>query len=153
MPQSEIGIRRAEDIDLEPLLELFLRYRAFYQVEARKEASSIFLANNLRDPGVLLLLAEQDGVLLGFAQVYRGRCSLELAPLWTLYDLFVAPSARRKGVAQALMSRVDQLASSEGVARLELATAHDNTSAQALYRAQGWTPEKTFQIFVRTPGS
>lgn len=150
-PSTSIRIAQAED--LEPLLGLFLAYRGFYQVEDRPEASKAFLASNIQDPGVLILLAELDDAIVGFAQVYRGRCSLELAPLWTLYDLYVEPTARRSGAAQALLIEVERLSLAEGVARLELSTAHDNLAAQSLYQRLGWNRESNFQVFIRTPGS
>lgn len=149
----EIVVRPAQDADLEALLPLFLAYRVFYRVEPLPAAARAFLERNLADPAVLLLVAERGEEVVGFCQVYIGRCSLELGPLWTVYDLFVPPQGRRGGVARALLQEVDRRAREAGAARLELATAHDNTAAQALYGSLGWEPERAFQVYVRTPGA
>lgn len=53
--------------------------------------------------------------------------------IWLLYDLFVAPEARKAGVAQQLIARADQLAKETDSAFIMLSTATDNVKAQALY--------------------
>jgi len=61
-----------------------------------------------------------------------------------LNDLFVAPSARRHGVAAALLKAAAKEARSLGAASLSLSTALDNAPAQALYESLGWRRDQEF---------
>ena len=62
---------------------------------------------------------------------------MRAARVWVLNDLFVAPGARRQGVAQALLDAAATFARDDGAIRLELETTPDNRNAQALYEAHG----------------
>ena len=64
-----------------------------------------------------------------------------------LYDLFVAPSARRQGIARALMNAASEWATAQGAARLDLETARDNYHGQALYRDLGYELDEVFLKF------
>jgi ribosomal protein S18 acetylase RimI-like enzyme len=63
---------------------------------------------------------------------------------YLLNDLFVASSARRKGVAKALLEEAAACAKALGAASLSLSTALDNTPAQALYESLGWRRDRQF---------
>ena len=56
----------------------------------------------------------------------------------------MAEQARRSGVGQALLQASAELARQHGVQRLDLVTAVDNHTAQALYEAQGWQRDTRF---------
>jgi ribosomal-protein-alanine N-acetyltransferase len=82
----------------------------------------------------------EDGAVLGFA---LGRAIVGEAELLTLA---VAPAARRRGLAQALVAAVAAAAGDAGAAALFLEVADDNAPALALYRALG------FEAVGRRPG-
>jgi len=63
---------------------------------------------------------------------------------WLLNDVYVAPSARRQGVAAALLTAAAEHARALGAASLSLSTALDNAPAQALYESLGWQRERQF---------
>ena len=63
---------------------------------------------------------------------------------YLLNDLFVAESARRQGVAAALLKAAAELARTWGAASLSLSTALDNAPAQALYESLGWQRDRQF---------
>ena len=87
---------------------------------------------------------QQHGELLGFTQLLPLFSSVLAAKVWLLNDLFVAEQARRSGVGQALLHASAELARQHGVQRLDLVTAVDNHTAQALYQAQGWQRDTRF---------
>lgn len=62
--------------------------------------------------------------------------------------LGVLPHARRKGVAQALMSACEDLARARGLRTVVLSTEPEMTAAQALYEGLGYvrTPERDWTI-------
>ena len=64
-----------------------------------------------------------------------------------LNDLFVVPSARRAGVGASLLQAAAGFGKSYGAVRLTLSTEVTNTSAQALYEAEGWTLQSDFCVY------
>jgi ribosomal-protein-alanine N-acetyltransferase len=65
--------------------------------------------------------------------------------------LGVAPAARRRGAARALLEDLLARARSLGVASLTLEVAEDNAAAIALYRALGFEPAGTRRGYYRRP--
>ena len=96
---------------------------------------------------IFLARREPEGPAAGFVQLYPSFSSTTLARVWILNDLFVAPEARRQGVARALLDHAVDFARKDGAARLTLCTAVDNADAQALYESAGWVRNKTFIYF------
>ncbi len=75
--------------------------------------------------------------MVGFCQLYPSFCSVIAQPIFTLYDLYVAPPARQTGAGRALMQAAHDHALQNGFARLDLSTARSSHKAQALY--ESWT--------------
>ena len=75
-------------------------------------------------------VAEEDGLVVGFAtwaQDDNGTTELE--------DLFVDPGWRRRGIANAMVSRIVDVLRARGVRYLEVTA---NPHAQGFYRAAGF---------------
>jgi ribosomal protein S18 acetylase RimI-like enzyme len=75
--------------------------------------------------------------------------TLVMRPIWLLEDLYVDPSARGLGVATSLLRYAEDFARSTGAERLTLATAHDNLTAQHIYKKLGYVREDHFWYFHR----
>lgn len=133
-----LAIRRAHRDDLDALAPLFHAYRGFYAQTEPEASSRAFIAERLQRGDSRVFLATLDRSPAGFVQLYPLFSSVRAARVWVLNDLFVAVSARRRGVAQALLAAATDFARADGALRLELETTHDNTAAQRLYLAQGW---------------
>ena len=84
---------------------------------------------------------------MGFCQLYPSFCSVIAQPIYTLYDLFVAPEARKSGAGRALMQAAHEHAKQHGFARLDLSTAGTNHKAQALYESLGWVRDEVFLYY------
>lgn len=106
-----------------------------------------FLTERMRNHESVIYFVEKDGMPVGFAQLYPLFCSLEMKRIWLLYDLFVAPEARKEGVAQMLLARADQLATETDSAFIMLSTATDNVRAQALYEKEGYVRDTQFFVY------
>lgn len=131
--------------DLESVAPLFAAYREFYGHPFDEPAARDYLDQRMRaGDSVILLASDDDGRPTGFTQLYPSFCSLELAPIFVLYDLFVAPDARGTGVGTALLEAASAHGAASGAARLELSTAHTNTTAQRLYESLGWQPDDEY---------
>lgn len=138
-------IQQASIDDLETVATLFDDYRQFYGQPADRPRALEFLAERFRQRESLILWArnaQSEG--LGFTQLYPLFSSVRTVRTYLLNDLFVAPEARRQGVAAALLGAAAKHAKSLGAASLSLSTALDNAPAQALYESLGWQRDRQF---------
>ena len=101
---------------------------------------------------VVLVAQAPSGTLTGFCQLYPSFCSVAAAPIYVLYDLFVAPEARRTGVAKALLAAAHERAQADGKVRMDLTTAKTNVKAQALYESMGWRRDEVFFTYTLDVG-
>ena len=139
------AIRPARAADLDALAGLFDAYRGFYEQPPDRPRARAFLAERMsRGESVLLVAEAAAGGLAGFCQLYPTFCSVAAAPIFVLYDLFVAEAARRGGAARALTQAAADHARAAGAVRLELSTARDNHRAQSLYESLGWQRDERF---------
>lgn len=143
-------IRQAAVADLDQLAPLYDAYRQFYQQPADLAAARAFIGDRIRrgQSTVFLALEDDDSRALGFTQLYPAFCSVAAKPYFVLYDLYVVPDARRRGVARLLMERAQEYATRTGAFRLELQTARTNHAAQALYESLGWVRDELFLTYT-----
>ena len=138
-----IGLATAADADR--VAPLFDAYRQFYGLPSNLQLCRHYLAERLsRDESVVLLAADADGTALGFVQMYPTFASLAAARTYVLYDLFVDPAARQRGVGRRLMEAAAEEARRRGAASLVLSTAKTNHPAQRLYESLGWVRDEEF---------
>ncbi len=133
---NSTAIHTAIPEDAALIAPLFDAYRQFYEQPADADAALAFITARLeRGESVILLARRPDGSALGFCQLYPSFCSVLAAPIYVLYDLFVAPDARRLGVGRALLLAAEAHARTTGHARMDMTTARNNLRAQALYES------------------
>jgi ribosomal protein S18 acetylase RimI-like enzyme len=157
MQITSVSIRLAGQPDLPAVASLFDAYRQFYEQPADASLALQFIGDRMRNRESVILAAQAagaDGALVGFCQLYPGFCSVIAQPIYTLYDLYVAPEARKTGAGRALMQAAHAHAQANGFARLDLTTAKTNHTAQALYESLGWVRDDVFLAYnkVVTPG-
>lgn len=143
-------IRTAQPQDTDLIAPLFDAYRQFYEQASDLPLATRFIRERLekRESEILLAVDAADpGKLLGFCQLYPTFCSVEAAPIYTLYDLFVSPTARKTGAGRALLIAARDHACAEGKVRMDLTTAHTNTTAQSLYESLGWVHDTVFRAY------
>ena len=141
-------IREATRDDLPLLGKLFDEYRQFYQLPTDIEKAGSYLRARLAAGESVVLVAEDEaGHLMGFTQLYPTWCSLLAGPVYVLYDLYVAPSARQRGVGRALLEAATERGRRDGKLRMTLSTARTNLTAQSLYEALGWVRDDEFYVY------
>ncbi len=147
-------IRRATLADLDGVAALFDAYRQFYGQAADPDRARAFLLERIEKHQSVIILAELEGELLGFAQLYPMYSSVRTAPIFILNDLFVAERVRRCGVGRLLLDSAAVAAGHAGGARLMLETDRDNAAARALYRAAGWQEDASqwYSLPLAGPG-
>ena len=142
---SPASVRPATSGDLGEMADLFDAYRVFYGLASDTSAARAYLEQRMQTGESVVLVAEgASGALVGFTQLYPSFCSLELAPILVLYDLFVRADARGSGTGTALLAAARAHGEAAGAARLELSTAVTNTTAQRLYESLGWQRDEQY---------
>lgn len=92
---------------------------------------------------------QEDGEkALGFALLYPSFNSVMATPIWILNDLYIIESARRRGVAQALIARGKALAEETGARAMSLSTAKENAPSRKLYESLDFNLDETFCTYV-----
>lgn len=119
-------------------LDLWASYVAFYGAEVSGDVTATTWARIL-DPIVPLVgrVAEADGELLGFALCVVHLRTWSETPAAYLEDLFVAATARRRGVARALIDDLREIGVLRRWSTLYWHTREDNTAARGVYDAYG----------------
>ena len=146
--QGMIRIRAAASYDLPALGRLFDEYRQFYKLPTELERATEYIRARLAaGDSVVLVAADESEQLLGFTQLYPAWCSLLAGPVYVLFDLYVPPRARRRGIARALLEAAAARARRDGKLRMTLSTAKTNVNAQALYESLGWERDNEFYVY------
>lgn len=98
------------------------------------------IAARLRDPRRVEtpILAEIDGLAVGFAALRVVPSVFYAEPYAELTELYVEAAYRRRGVARALVAHAEQLAQAAGASQVYLLTGFDNEDAQQFYGAVGY---------------
>jgi GNAT superfamily N-acetyltransferase len=134
-----IQITRAAEADLGELLPLTRAYCDFYGADPSDEALLELARTLIADPdreGVQLL-ARDAGEPLGFATIYWSWATTRAVRIGVMNDLYVAPAARGKGVADELIRACVEECRKHGASRLTWQTARDNERAQRVYERIG----------------
>ncbi|MFB4202503.1 N-acetyltransferase family protein [Arhodomonas sp. KWT2] len=146
---TEPTIRDATIDDLDAVAALFDDYRVFYRRESDPEGARTYMKERLSNGDSRVFVADDNGTLLAFAQLYPTFSSVDLGTMWLFNDLYVDPAARRRGVARAMMQRVERLGRETGAAKLFLRTERINTAGQACYEDAGWTLDERFLTYQK----
>jgi ribosomal protein S18 acetylase RimI-like enzyme len=104
------------------------------------QAYGHFLVSQIERPEKLLLVAEQDGAVVGY--VFGGMEGFDYmalrGPAAVLYDLIVDPAHRRQGVGAALLDAAFAELKRRGAPRILLFTADKNRNAQSVFERAGF---------------
>lgn len=143
-------IRKASIDDLSQLADLFDAYRQFYAQTPDLLLATQFLSERISNQESVIFVAENETKqLIGFCQIYPSFCSVIAAKIGILYDLFVDGNTRKTGAGRALMLAAHEYAAKNGMVRLDLSTAKNNFTAQALYESLGWVRDEVFYTYSK----
>jgi GNAT superfamily N-acetyltransferase len=137
-----LSIRFATPLDADVIVG-FVRALAEYEREPEAvEVTPEVLRTQMEsgDPPFECLIAQWDGAAVGFALFFRNYSTWRGRPGLFLEDLFVVPESRRKGIGQALLQRLAQIAVHRGYARMEWSVLDWNAPAHRFYRTLGAMP-------------
>lgn len=107
--------------------------------EALSDYALQHLIEQLRNtPNALSLIAYDAGKALGLLNAFQSLSTFAAKPLFNIHDLAVTPAARGKGVASALMAKLEEIARARGACKITLEVLSGNTKAKGLYERQGF---------------
>ncbi|MBU2936262.1 MULTISPECIES: GNAT family N-acetyltransferase [Pacificibacter] len=130
-----ITIRSLTRTDQEAWKPLWQAYLTFYE-SAVPDAVSEATFNRLTDPAQserAAFVAVLDDKIIGFVHYITHAHNWRLEDVIYLQDLYVAPSARGKGAARALINRVYSAADENGTPSVYWMTQESNVTARNLY--------------------
>lgn len=140
----EVIMRTAVQTDVSEIsrlaLELSLQHqkyddlRFYLPEDFQKQAADLFV-QEIADPNCAVLVAEDDGQILGYAFIRWEAASLiELSDARTwLHDIYVSKSARGGGIGKTLLEYAIVTARAMGSSVLMLQVAEKNEFAQKLF--------------------
>jgi GNAT superfamily N-acetyltransferase len=99
-------------------------------------------------PRGLLLVAEVDGVPVGC-----GAWRVHAPGTVEVKRMYVAPAARRRGVADRVLAALESSARVAGHRRVVLNTGDRQPEALALYARAGYTPVAGYGVYADAPGA
>jgi ribosomal protein S18 acetylase RimI-like enzyme len=101
-----------------------------------------FLSRQLEEPGVVLLVAELGGEVVGYTYAgLEGPDYMSLrGPAGVLHDIVVDPERRARGVGRLLLEATLAALAGMGAPRVVLSTAARNEGAQRLFASMGFRP-------------
>ena len=142
----------AEDVSL--ILQ-FIRELAEYEKLAHEaQADTATLQAELfgARPMAECVIAEYDGVPVGFALFFHNFSTFVGRRGLYLEDLYVKPEMRGHGIGKALLVHLAQLATARGCGRFEWAVLNWNQSAIKFYESLGAQPMNEWTVY-RVAGS
>lgn len=149
---AAFAIRAATSEDI-PQIMAFIRELALYEREPDAVTATeqdLHTALFSPNPRVFALICEDDGRAVGFAlyffnfSTWLGRHGIYLE------DLYVSPADRGRGAGKALLSRIAQIAVSEGCGRFEWSVLDWNQPAIDFYESVGATPQSEWTVYRLT---
>lgn len=138
MGEVHVSVLAESASGLTEVAAVFDQYRKHYGLPAAPEDSRMWLAEQLARNRLVIFAAHMGDDVVGLATVADLPASLRLRSFWQIRDLFVVPSARRKGVGRALLSAVRKAAIEAHALRLSVQTESDNKRAISLYLKSGF---------------
>jgi GNAT superfamily N-acetyltransferase len=129
-----VEIRPATEDEIDELLPLMRVYCDFYESSPTDEGVTTMARTLITEPSQgTVFIARQDGRAIGFATLDWKWSMLKGARIGYLEDLFVDPSARGAGTADALIQACADRCRELGMPAMEWLTAPDNHRAQKVY--------------------
>jgi len=127
-------VRSVDQADRKQWEQLWEGYNAFYERVIGSETTDTTWSRFFDDAEpVHALVAERDGVLVGFVHYLFHRSTSMIATTCYLQDLFTIEGVRRQGVGRALIEAVYEQARMAGSPRVYWQTHETNRTAMRLY--------------------
>jgi GNAT superfamily N-acetyltransferase len=145
-------IRPAVPADLPTIAQLIRELADYEKLSHAVDFDEGELARHLFGPRpyAQALIAEEDGLAVGFALFFHSFSTFHGKPGLYLEDLFVRPAHRGKGHGKALLCALARIAQERGCGRLEWAVLDWNQPAIDFYESLGAKPLSDWIVYRLT---
>ena len=124
---------------LKDLVPLFDAYRIFYRQASNLKAAHEYLQARIElKESIIFMAYDEEGIAMGFTQLFPLFSSVRMKSMWLLNDLYVDASHRGKGISKALIDRAKALAKATHASGISLETEKSNLIGGKLYPATGF---------------
>ncbi len=97
----------------------------------------------IESPDTAIFVAEGGaGEPVGYVVLGPATSMLSPVPFGFVYDVWVAPAFRRRGVARRLLLRAEEWCRAQGHGSIRLEVSARNTAARALYASAGFVEDR-----------
>jgi GNAT superfamily N-acetyltransferase len=147
--QLHPAVRAARPEDVPTIRALIAELAAYERAadQARATEEQLRAALFGERPAVFALVAEADGVVVGFALWFLNFSTWQGVHGIYLEDLYVRPEQRGRGLGKALLQSLAAIAVARGYARFEWWVLNWNTPAIEFYRAMGAVAMDEWTVF------
>ncbi len=145
-------IRPAEPSDVPTIVALIRELAAYEHLEHEVVLDEAAFAVHLfgARPYAEVLIAEDEGVSVGFALFFHNFSTFLGLPGIYLEDLYVRLDARGRGLGKELLVELARLAAARGCGRIEWAVLDWNESSIAFYQSLGARPKDEWLLYRLT---
>ena len=146
--RAPFSIRAAEPRDLARIVHLIGRLAEFEHLSHLVQATPDKLGPHLFGPRPVAeaLVVDSGGQIVGFALFFTNFSTFLARPGLYLEDLFVEPEERGRGIGQALLISLAELAAERGCGRFEWSVLDWNVNAIRFYERMGATVMPDWRI-------
>lgn len=140
---TEVHVRAARAADLDAMVRLLAALFSLepdFVPDATRQRRG--LAMLLGDPRATILVAEQDGAVVGMATVQLVVSTAEGDLAGLVEDVIVEERLRGGGIGRRLVEAIEEWARARNATRLQLLTEADNEPALKFYERVGWRPTR-----------
>lgn len=139
-------MKRGVFVEIIPLQQSHIdAVAALEQICFSEPWSAAALAEELTNPHAVFCVAAEGETVLGYAGMHH------LVDEGFVTNVAVAPAARRRGVARALLGTLAAYGTAHGLYRITLEVRMGNIAARTLYESEGYTLDGVRPGFYRAP--
>ena len=142
-----IHIKHPTKEQLPVLAKLFDAYRVFYRKVSDLQGANAYLGERMEQKDSILFIAEKNGEVVGFTQLYPLFSSTNMRRLWVLNDLFVAPEQRGEGISKSLIRVAQEYCKTSKAQGLSLETEKNNQIGNSLYPKMGFEKDDEHNFY------
>ncbi len=145
----DIKIRMAVKTDSEEIIRLILELAKFEKLTPPDEAGQKRLLDDAfsDSPPFKIIVAEQNGKLLGYAFYLFTYSSFEAKSTLYLEDIFISEESRNKSIGKLFMDKLIKIAKDNDCRRMEWAVLGWNLNAIKFYENLGARELKEWKYF------
>ncbi|MEI6688549.1 MAG: GNAT family N-acetyltransferase [Thermoleophilia bacterium] len=148
--EHRIRLARAEDAPAIAVLLATLGDLPMLAGEDVADVAARHVPAAVASPGTTLLLVEDDGGLIGYANVHWVHDLFMPGPEGYLSELFILDAYRGRGIGSELLAMIETEARERGAFRLSLLNAKRRASYERrFYEQHGWVERPEIANFVR----